>query len=190
MVGRYFSLAGVGIACVTALPLAADGPPPSGYEAEAGALVEAVWAATLTTCDGTAYEVLDDRVVIELDSPAYHLAPTQLTDAARSHGYEHQVTAIASARRWRWGRLVDGRVNDWQPWSEGQDITVRLDQFGGNRAHTLVQDAVLQSNLVRKDGEWRANYPLSPLNSAHRPFDLSFAVSAMVLDCAMLAARN
>lgn len=183
MLGRYSSLAGIAFACIAAPLMPADGPKLSGHEAEADGLIDTVWSAALTHCGGSAFEVLDNRVVIELDSPQFHLAPTELTEVAKTNGYEHQVTAIASARRWRWGRLVDGWVSEWQAWREGQDMIVRYDQFGGNRGHTLVEDAVLQFDLVRRKGEWSANVPLSPLNSAIRSFDFAAGEGAQSLSC-------
>lgn len=177
------------LSVLTASPATAgEGLKPTGFETEAQTLVDGVWQSTLRECGTSAFEVLDNRVVIELDRPQFHLAPTLLVEPAKAAGYEHQVTAIASARRWRWANLENGKVADWQQWQEGRDMLVRHDQFGGNRGHTLVTDAVLQFDLVRKDGEWKANFPLSPLNSKIRPFDLSGKSAIELMTCEALLA--
>lgn len=157
---------------------------------QADALVAKVWSASLLTCNASAFRALDNRVVIELDHPRYHLAPTHLHAAAIANGYEFQTTAIASALRWRWAPLGDGSKLAWSPWQEGQDIGVRFDEFGTSRGITNVEDGVLQFDLVRKDGQWQANWPLSPLNSEIRPFDLGRDTSAPALTCNRLGGQD
>ena len=159
-------------------------------DAEAGRRIQKVWDATLRTCAGSAFELLGQRVVIELDTPRFHLAPTVLGEAAKERGYQYQVTAVASARRWRWAPFSPGdRPLKWTDWQEGQNIVVRHDEFGIQREHTLVEDAVLQFDLVRKDGVWKANHPLSPLNSDIHDFDLeSGAMPDQMPSCDRLSA--
>ena len=162
-------------------PIAADGD----------RLIQSVWDAQLQRCGGSAFEVLDGRVVLELEQPRFHLAPTRLHPAAKQNGYEYQTTAIASARRWRWAPLAGARVGKWSDWQEGQTLSVRFDEFGAERGQTTVTGAVLQFDLVRKDGKWQANFPLSPLNVEIRPLDPTKVLpSASSLDCRRLAGRS
>ncbi len=150
---------------------------PASTAAEAERLIKAVWHAHLRRCDTSAFEVLDNRVVLELDQPRFHIAPTKLQPPAIQNGYEYQATAIASARRWRWSPLTGSRQLKWSPWQEGQTMTVRADQTGGERERTTVQNAVLQFDLIRRKKTWIANRPLSPLNSDYRAFDPTVAVT-------------
>jgi len=180
------------LACVVAIPALAHGQEAaSPIDAEAERLIAAVWGAHLRHCDTSAFEVLDDRVVLELDQPRFHLAPTRLRAPAIENGYEYQTTAIASARRWRWAPLSASGHLKWRPWQDGQTMTVRLDQTGGDRGHTTVQNAVLQFDLVRMKGKWIANRPLSPLNSDYKPFDpATTVIAAAVPACERLMARG
>lgn len=142
-----------------------------GLNREADALIARVWETHLLRCGSSSFELLDGRVLLELDQPQFHLAPTRLQKPAKENGYEYQTTAIASAARWRWAPVGKGGSIDWRPWQEGQTMTVRYDQTGGERGYTTVPDAVLQFDLVRRNGQWTANHPLSPLNSDFRQFD-------------------
>ena len=154
-------------------------------------MIKSVWDTHLRQCGTSAFEVLDNRVVIELDQPQFHLAPTTLQAAAKQNGYEYQTTAIASARRWRWAPLTASRALKWTPWQEGQTLSVRFDEFGAARGQTTVQGAVLQFDLVRKDGKWTANHPLSPLNSAIRTFEPAVnSVPASAPPCETLLSRK
>lgn len=163
----------------------------SGLQQEANALIGKVWETSLRTCGTSAYRALDNRVVIELDRPRYHLAPTQLHAAAIANGYQFQTTAIASAVRWRWAPLGTGGKLAWSEWQEGQDIGVRFDEFTTARGITNVEDGVLQFDLVRKDGRWQANWPLSPLNSEIRAFDLAGDAGTNVVPaCDRLAEKH
>lgn len=174
MLRNHFRLALVGIVSVSGAVRGQEAAKPVGAEAER--LIAAVWDAHLRQCGTSAFEVLDGRVVLELDQPRFHLAPTRLQAPAIENGYEYQTTAIASARRWRWAPLIASRRLQWGPWQEGQTMTVRFDRTGGERGQTTVQDAVLQFDLVRRKGQWTANRPLSPLNSDYRTFDPATAV--------------
>lgn len=154
---------------------------------EADALIRAVWNAQLRSCGSSSFKVLDGRVVLELEEPRFHLAPTRLQAPAKQNGYEFQTTAIASARRWRWAPLTGAGALRWNPWQEGQPMTVRFDQTGGERGQTTVQDAVLQFDLVRRHGKWQANHPLSPLNSDFKSLDPATAApSAAMPSCQRL----
>lgn len=159
--------------------------------AEAEQLIQKVWGATLRTCGQSAFESLGGRVLIELDQPQYHFAPTKLTEAATSSGYQFQGTAVVSARRWRWAHQTGGAPK-WTAWQEGQDFVIRLDEFGISPAHTLIEDGVLQFDLIQKDGVWKAYYPLSPLNSEIHDFDLKAASPSPkdVPACSRLSSRG
>ena len=163
---------------------------PTGFEEEAAALIDRVWDATLQDCGSSAYQVVDDRVVLELDTPQFYIAPTQLTVPATESGYDHQTAAIVSARRWRWASLNAGRISAWSDWQAGSDVTVRHDNFGGNRGRTSVQDVVLQFDLVRRNGIWEAYAPQSPVSSEMTPLPLDTLETASGLTCAQLAALN
>lgn len=161
-------------AALLALPgIAAAQSAPDPVAAEGDQLIERMWKAHLRECGNSAFKQLDDRVVIQLEEPKFHLAPTDLKPPAIQNGYSYQKTAIASAKRWRWAPLTPSGPLKWTPWQEGETITVRFDQTAADRRRTTVYNAVLQFDLVRKDGEWKANRPLSPLNADYRPFDIS-----------------
>jgi hypothetical protein len=159
-------------------------------DAEAGGLIDKLWDSHLLRCGTSAFEVLNGRVVIEMDQPQYHLAPTRLKAAAQQNGYQYQTTAIASARRWRWAPLAGSRALRWTPWQEGQTLAVRYDETGGERGQTVVQGAVLQFDLVRKDGVWKANRPLSPLNSEIVAVNPSAAKPAVGPSCDRLLGKS
>lgn len=160
---------------------------PDPVAVEADRIIKTVWDAHLRHCGTSAFELLDARVILELDRPQFHLAPTHLQPAAKQNGYEYQTTAIASARRWRWAPLAGTRALKWSPWQDGQTLSVRFDQFGAARGQTTVNDAVLQFDLVRKNGKWTANHPLSPLNSDFRGFDPTTSAPASgIPPCAQL----
>ncbi len=160
------------LGCAAFAASAATGQNDDGSVAvEADALIEKVWAAHLRQCGSSAFEMIGSRVILELDQPRFHLAPTRLQQAARQHGYGYQATAIVSARRWRWAPLADDAKLAWSSWQEGQTMTVRFDQTGGERGQTTVPGAVLQFDLIRRHGKWMANRPLSPLNSDYAALD-------------------
>lgn len=166
---------------VAAPVMAAAQEGPSATSVEGERLIAAVWDAHLRPCGTSVFEVLEGRIVLELDHPRFHLAPTALQPPAIQNGYEYQVTAIASARRWRWSALTASRRLEWSPWQEGQTLTVRADQTGGDRKRTTVQDAVLQFDMIRRKGKWTANRPLSPLNSDYKAFDPTTATATIEL---------
>lgn len=154
---------------------------------EAGGLIERVWQSQLRPCGTSSYLTLDGRVVLELDRPQIHLAPTKLQAPARQNGYEYQATTIVSAHRWRWAPLGSTGALAWSQWQEGQTMTVRFDQTGGERGQTTVKNAVLQFDLVRRNGTWLANRPLSPLNSDYVPLDpLNVSPTPAGANCARL----
>ena len=153
--------------------LTALDPDKGPSQAEAEAEARTVWDAALLRCGGSMFEGLaGGRVTIEMQDVAYLVVPSVVTRADRENGYDYLGTAIAMAKRWRWrsaDRAGGGLV--WHAWRPGQNLEVQQEPFTAVRRLTVVPDAVLSFDLIRRNGVWAPTYPVSPINSETRSFD-------------------
>lgn len=138
--------------------------------AEAEKLAQNVWRAALSECGQSAIQRVDDRLLIELEKPSYKLVAQRLPDAAKQSGYDFRGVALASAPRWRWAK-AGGGTPKWSEWTLGETTNVRDDNLTLDRGVTVVRDVVLKFDIVKKDGKWQANAPVSLLSYAVKPLD-------------------
>ncbi len=140
-------------------------------KAEAEKLVRKLWSVALSSCEGSAIQTVDDRLMIELDQPRLTLVSMRIPPAAKEVGYEYRGVALATADRWRWATRGSGGP-DWSAWDVGDTVTVRDDNLTLDRGNTTLPDVVLKFDIWMKDGVWGANAPISSISYAVKPVSL------------------
>jgi hypothetical protein len=156
-------------------PTPVDAAAHAKAQAEAPAEARKVWDALLRTCGASAFVSLNGgAAVFELKGASFELTPVAMPEEEKLNGYAFQGTAVAKAAQWRLYRWDPARkARSWTAWKPGEDLEVQVGSFTKPRSRITLTDTVLHFALVKRNGRWSPDEPVSPATAALRPFDLS-----------------